>query len=141
MLKYRVAKPGQAVNLANEISKIQIRAGINVTGELDDATKRLFIIPRCGVPESEDAEQQYSANKRKKRYLLQGTKWQKKVRLTSTISVWSIGSWKLELDSCLSAFHACSKLAQRRRRKRHCKIFLPVILTLLRYQLVKHGKC
>lgn len=81
MLKYSVAKPGQAVNLTNEISKIQRRAGITVTGQLDDATKKLFIIPRCGVAESEDADQEYGGRRRKKRYNLQGTSWQKKVRM------------------------------------------------------------
>lgn len=84
MLKYKIAQKGQAVNLTQELSKIQRRAGINITGELDVATKRLFLIPRCGVAESEDAEQNYgnaAGLSRKKRYTLQGTKWQKKVRI------------------------------------------------------------
>ena len=83
MLKYSMAKPGQAVNLENEIAKIQFRAGLNITGKLDDETKRLFLIPRCGVPESEDAAQEHgsSAKRRKKRFTLQGSYWQKKVRM------------------------------------------------------------
>ena len=85
MLKYKVAKKGQAVNLTTEISKIQRRAGINITGKLDDATKRLFIIPRCGVAESEDEKQEIGGiiNRRKKRFNLQGTSWQKKVGTTA----------------------------------------------------------
>ena len=76
-----MAKPGQAVNLTSEIAKLQFRAGIDITGKLDDATKRLFLIPRCGVAESEDAEQDYgSSTTREKRFTLQGSYWQKKVR-------------------------------------------------------------
>ena len=81
MLKYSMAKRGQTVNLTNEIAKIQLRAGINITGKLDDETKRLFLIPRCGVPESEDAQQEHGSKRRKKRFTLQGSDWQKKVRM------------------------------------------------------------
>ena len=34
--------------LEKEIALVQRMAGINVTGELDFETKKLFVIPRCG---------------------------------------------------------------------------------------------
>lgn len=73
-------KPGQAVNFTSMIAKIQYRAGIEITGKLDDETKKLFVIPRCGVSEKED-EPQISGveSRRKKRYTLQGTRWRNRV--------------------------------------------------------------
>ena len=73
-------KPGQFVNFTDLISKLQFRAGLEQTGELDEETKKLFVIPRCGNPNEED-EKQFSGStkRRKKRYYLQGSRWQKKV--------------------------------------------------------------
>ena len=53
MIKYGMALVGQSVT-TNEISKLQRRAGINVTGVLQDTeTKKLLLIPRCGVTEDD----------------------------------------------------------------------------------------
>ena len=82
MEKYKLKQPGQAVNFTDVIKKIQYRAGIEVTGKLDFETKKLFVIPRCGVPEKEDENQTIGSGgsaRRKKRYYLQGTRWQKRV--------------------------------------------------------------
>ena len=83
MVKYKLKAEGSGEPSSVDLSKLQRRAGINVTGVLDDATKRLFLIPRCGVLESEDEEQDYgnsAGSSRKKRFYLQGTYWKKKVR-------------------------------------------------------------
>lgn len=72
-------QPGQAIDFSSKIAKIQQMAGIEVTGKLDDETKKLFVIPRCGVTEKEDLNQTVGSARRKKRYYLQGTRWQKKV--------------------------------------------------------------
>ena len=71
--------PGQFANLTKYVERLQYRAGIEVTGKLDDETKKLFIIPRCGVLEEEDEGQVYGNKRRKKRYYLQGTRWRNKV--------------------------------------------------------------
>ena len=63
-----MALVGQSVT-TNEISKLQRRAGINVTGVLDTETKKLLLIPRCGVTEDDYKDQEYGT-KRKKRHLL-----------------------------------------------------------------------
>lgn len=64
MYKYKITKPGLtkhglAIGFADMISVVQRRAGINVTGELDFDTKKLFVIPRCGVTEKEDEPHRY----------------------------------------------------------------------------------
>ena len=83
MYKYKLKQPGGATaNLTEELSKIQYRGGLNITGVLDDETKRLLLTPRCGVLEKEDEINQTIGESRKKRYYLQGTYWKKKVRLT-----------------------------------------------------------
>ena len=51
MLKYKI--PGNGVNFKERLSVVQRRAGINVTGELDFETKKLFVIPRCGNTDGE----------------------------------------------------------------------------------------
>ena len=66
MEKYKIIKPGQAVyNFTEKISVVQRRAGINVTGELDFETKKLFVIPRCGNTEAEDEPHQHEARSRR----------------------------------------------------------------------------
>jgi len=78
--KYRIKKSGAAFNFTDLISKLQFRAGLEQTGELDEETRKLFVIPRCGNLNEEDEEQfAGAAKRRKKRYYLQGTRWQKKV--------------------------------------------------------------
>ena len=65
MLKYKIVKPGQAVNFTDKITVIQHRAGINTTGELDFETKKLFVIPRCGNTEAEDELPLYGGRTRR----------------------------------------------------------------------------
>ncbi|KAM7448845.1 hypothetical protein ABFA07_003124 [Porites harrisoni] len=83
MIKYGMALKGQSVT-TNEISKLQRRAGINVTGVLDTETKKLLVIPRCGVTEDDYKDQDYGKEKgiterrRRKRFTLQGSWWNKK---------------------------------------------------------------
>lgn len=75
------------LNFTTKIKKVQRLAGIKVTGKLDDETKKLFIIPRCGVLEEEDNPQRLNDTEtdgevkpaRRKRFYLQGTYWNKKV--------------------------------------------------------------
>ena len=81
MYKYKLTKPGGATgSLREEIQTIQLRGGLNRTGELDDATKKLLLTPRCGVYEKEDENQTIGQTRRKKRFYLQGTLWEKRVR-------------------------------------------------------------
>jgi len=77
LLKYKYKRPGSGKDLKDQLSKLQFRAGINVTGELDDATKKLMLTPRCGVLE-EVNQTLVSEKRRRKRYYLQGTTWKKK---------------------------------------------------------------
>ena len=81
MIKYGMALKGQSVT-TNEISKLQRRAGINVTGVLDTETKKLLLIPRCGVTEDDFKDQEYGT-KRRKRFTLQGSKWNKRVSVAA----------------------------------------------------------
>lgn len=81
MIKYGMALVGQSVT-TNEISKLQRRAGINVTGVLDTETKKLLLIPRSGVTEDDYKDQEYGT-KRKKRFTLQGSTWNKRVSVAA----------------------------------------------------------
>ena len=47
------------------------------TGVLDQETKKMMEMPRCGVPDIQDIGNDANA-KRKKRYALQGSKWRNK---------------------------------------------------------------
>ena len=79
MEKFKITSGSSAVNFTDGIARVQHLAGINVTGKLDDETKKLFIIPRCGVFEEEDSPQQPSDVDR---FYLQGvTYWKKKVSI------------------------------------------------------------
>ena len=88
MIKYGMALEGQSVTI-NAISKLQRRAGINVTGVLDTETKKLLVIPRCGVTEDDYKGQDYGTEKgiterrRRKRFTLQGSWWKKKVSVAA----------------------------------------------------------
>ena len=88
MIKYGMALKGQSVT-TNEISKLQRRAGINVTGVLDTETKKLLVIPRCGVTEDDYKGQEYDKEKgiterrRRKRFTLQGSTWKKNVSVAA----------------------------------------------------------
>lgn len=68
MEKYNIIKRGEDVyDFAEKIAAVQRRAGINVTGELDFETKKLFVIPRCGNTEADDKPSQYEGRLRRNR--------------------------------------------------------------------------
>ena len=52
------------------ISVVQRMAGMNVTGELDFETKKLFVIPRCGNTEKDDTLQKYEARPQRNKRLV-----------------------------------------------------------------------
>lgn len=60
MLKYNIIKKGSnaGVNFTENISVIQRKGGITVTGELDFETKKLLVIPRCGNTDDDDEEEE-----------------------------------------------------------------------------------
>ena len=88
MIKYGMALVGQSVT-TDAISNLQKRAGINVTGVLDTETKKLLVIPRCGVTEDVYNDQEYGKEKgiterrRRKRFTLQGSTWKKNVSVAT----------------------------------------------------------
>ncbi|XP_043202429.1 matrix metalloproteinase-2-like isoform X1 [Amphibalanus amphitrite] len=59
-------------SLENDIAEFQRFAGLNVTGELDQATLEKMRQPRCGV---KDKIGPSTRNRRRKRYALQGSRW------------------------------------------------------------------
>ena len=81
MEDYKIGRKSGAIKFSDKIARVQRLAGINVTGKLDDETKKLFLIPRCGVYEEEDSPQRISDvnHGRQKRFRLQGSYWLKKV--------------------------------------------------------------
>ncbi|TDG44552.1 hypothetical protein AWZ03_009024 [Drosophila navojoa] len=74
--------------LIDALSKLQQFGNIPVTGKIDAATARLIQLPRCGVGDNEHAYNFSPDNldhgPRKRRYVLQGAKWDK------TDLTWSI---------------------------------------------------
>lgn len=103
MYKYKLKKPGGATgSLREEIQTIQLRGGLNITGVLDDATKKLLLTPRCGVYEKEDENQTIGQTRRKKRFYLQGTLWEKRVRPRvwfNDVDFFSFQSLTIQLNS------------------------------------------
>lgn len=63
-------------DLAQSLRSLQRFAGLNETGVLDAATIKLMGQSRCGVP---DVGGSADKARRKRRYVLQGTRWKKKV--------------------------------------------------------------
>ena len=60
------------------VKDFQAFAGLNQTGELDPVTVELMGTPRCGVRDRGQEETDRTASRRKKRYVLQGSRWQTK---------------------------------------------------------------
>lgn len=60
MLQYNIIKneSNAGVNFTENISVIQRKGGITVTGELDFETKKLLVIPRCGNTDDNDEDEE-----------------------------------------------------------------------------------
>jgi len=111
MIKYGMALVGQSVT-TNEISKLQRRAGINVTGVLDTETKKLLVIPRCGVTEDDYKDQDYGKEKgiterrRRKRFTLQGSTWNKNVSVAAQADLQQKGNVSCRQESARKGLNA-----------------------------------
>ena len=67
--------------IKSAVKDFQAFAGLNQTGELDPITVELMGTPRCGVRDrglEEEQEDKGGRSRRKKRYVLQGSRWQTK---------------------------------------------------------------
>ncbi|XP_050353674.1 matrix metalloproteinase-14 isoform X2 [Nymphalis io] len=78
------------------ISEFQSFAGLNNTGELDEETKKLMSLPRCGVKDKVGF-----GESRAKRYALQGSRWRVK-NLTYKISKYPSRLNRAEVDAELA---------------------------------------
>merc|ERR1719385_423528 len=61
--------------VSKAVQDFQAFAGLNQTGKLDAVTKEYMTKPRCGV---RDIIGHGATARRKKRYVLQGSRWEKK---------------------------------------------------------------
>ena len=61
--------------IKSAVKDFQAFAGLEETGDLDPVTVELMGTPRCGV---RDKEREGKKNRRTKRYVLQGSRWQTK---------------------------------------------------------------
>ncbi|XP_034477847.1 matrix metalloproteinase-14 isoform X2 [Drosophila innubila] len=75
------------------IQEFQSFAGLNITGELDEETKKLMSLPRCGV-----RDRVGTGDSRSKRYALQGSRWRVK-NLTYKISKYPNRLKRVDVDA------------------------------------------
>ncbi|XP_017468393.1 PREDICTED: matrix metalloproteinase-2 isoform X2 [Rhagoletis zephyria] len=106
--------------LKDAIRNLQRFGNIPATGEIDEATRKLIQLPRCGVGDSNRTANfspdnlQYGYH-RMKRYVLQGPKWDK------TDLTWSLVNWTMDdspqvrrvLTEALNVWARSSKLTFR----------------------------
>lgn len=71
--------------MAQSLRSLQRFAGLNETGLLDAATIRLMAQPRCGMPDLSPADKA----RRRRRYVLQGTLWKKKVGIQTNPTMYA----------------------------------------------------
>ena len=65
--------------IQSAVKDIQAFAGLNQTGDLDPLTVELMGTPRCGVRDrGREETDRTGSSRRKKRYVLQGSRWQTK---------------------------------------------------------------
>ncbi|CAK9795980.1 Matrix metalloproteinase-2 [Anthophora quadrimaculata] len=58
--------------LRDAIINLQKFGGVPLTGEIDEATKKLMTLPRCGLPDKPDPRY---IRARHKRYTVHGQQW------------------------------------------------------------------
>jgi len=76
------------------LMNLQAFGGVPVTGELDEPTKKLMKTPRCGNHDIENM----ASETRKKRYILEGSKWGKKT-ITYRIYTYTPDMPRSQVDS------------------------------------------
>ena len=63
--------------VVDAIRTFQLYAGIPITGKVDEKTMEMVQLPRCGMS---DFGRSDSTRRRRRRYAVQGTHWNKRVR-------------------------------------------------------------
>lgn len=112
-------KVGALRKLDHAIGKFQEFAGLDVTGELNEETVEMMRTPRCGVKDIIDDDEDIDSPRikvkgalsRKKRYVLQGSRWRVK-NLTYKVTKYprKSGLTKSEVDRTLrKAFNVWEK--------------------------------
>ena len=96
--------------LKDAVKLFQRVAGIPQTGDLTDSrTLQMIHQPRCGMS---DFKQSGVQARRHKRYVLQGSKWNKKVNRKKTLARFSKGIFlKISLRITLFLFHSHRKIS------------------------------
>ena len=90
---------GKRLNLTEAVKTFQKFAGLEATGELDDATLKLMGTPRCGV---EDIVPASGGNSSK--YQAQGSRW-KKTRLSYRVTRYSQKMSQADVDADVRSIH------------------------------------